>query len=65
MNCFLYTGPEFTVGTTAGGLGAMTVQVPIPPFTNGLTFHLQHVSLNSSAPGGLAFSNGGTVRVSL
>lgn len=64
VDCFLYTGGEFTVGATASGLGVLTVPVPIPPFTNGLIFHVQHVSL-SNAPGGLAFSNAGTVRVNL
>ncbi len=64
IDCFLYTSNDFTVGTTANAFGVMSVPVPIPPFTNGLIFHVQHVSLSNS-PGGLAFSDAGTVRVSL
>ncbi len=64
VDCFLYTSNDFTVGATANAFGIMSVQVPIPPFTNGLIFHVQHVSLSNS-PGGLAFSDAGTVRLSL
>lgn len=64
VGCFLYAGPEFTVATSANGLGVMVVPVAIPQFTQGLIFHVQHVSL-SNGPGGLAFSGGGTVRVRL
>jgi len=64
VNCFLYTGSDVTFPASANGLGVMTVPVDVPPLTNGLIFHVQHLSL-SHAPGGLAFSNGSTVRLRL
>lgn len=64
VDCFLYTGTELTLAGAASNLGLMRIAVRIPPGLNGLIFHVQHVSL-SNAPGGLAFSNGGTVRVNL
>lgn len=64
VGCTLYTSNDFSVATTANAFGIMSVPVPVPFLTNGLVFHVQHVSLSNS-PGGLAFSNAGTVRLRL
>jgi hypothetical protein len=63
--CFLYNSADVTFGASASALGEIRATVPIPPFTNGLIFHLQHVALDAAAPGGLEFSNGSTVRIRL
>jgi hypothetical protein len=64
LDCFLYTGLDFTIAASVNAFGVMTVPVTIPLGLTGTIFHVQHLSL-SNAPGGLAFSNGGTVRVRL
>lgn len=62
--CFLYAGSEIVFPTSANTFGVSTVAIPVPRFTEGLVFHVQHVSASNGA-GGLAFTNGGSVRLSL
>ncbi len=64
VGCSLLTSPDFTLGATTSTLGILSLPVPIPPFAQGVVFHVQHMSV-SNAPGGLAFSNATTVRVQL
>jgi hypothetical protein len=62
--CFLYSGSDLVFPTAASGLGITRVSIAVPRFTEGLVFHMQHVS-TSTAAGGLAFTNGGSVRLRL
>jgi hypothetical protein len=62
--CFLYAGPEITLGLRADIRGRASLSIPIPAFADGLLLRLQHVNLN--APGGVvAFSNAAGGRVDL
>ncbi len=63
-NCSLLTSADLMVTGSASLLGAMSFSMPIPLFTQGGLFHLQHLALDP-APGGLVFTNGVTVRVHL
>jgi len=62
--CSLLTSSEFTVNGGTNLTGAMAFTFTIPLFTQGQSFHLQHFALDNG-PGGVAFSNGVTVRVRL
>lgn len=64
VDCFAYAGPDIGLTVFTSGIGVMNVVVSVPAGMQGLVFHVQHISLSNS-PGGLAFSNGGTVRVRL
>ena len=61
--CSLLVSPDIIVnGTTS--LGTMSFTLPIVNGNNGLVFHFQHAALHQ-APGGLAFSNGVTLRIAM
>lgn len=62
--CRLLTSADFMLNSATTVQGVMSLSLVIPLFTQGSVFHLQHFSLDDG-PGGLAFSNGVTVRVRL
>lgn len=64
VGCIAYAGPDLTSAAIASATGVLTVPIAVPAGAPGFVFHVQHVSL-SNAPGGLTFSNGGSVRLQL
>ena len=64
VGCFAYAGPDISYTLLTSGIGVMNVVLSIPAGMQGFVFHVQHISLSNS-PGGVAFSNGGTVRLHL
>ena len=64
VGCIAYVGPDISTAALASSLGILTVPIAVPIGAQGLVFHVQHVSL-SNAPGGLTFSNAGSVRMPL
>jgi hypothetical protein len=64
--CFLYAGPEITIGARADVRGNLSLQFPIPNlFSEGLFFSVQHAPLTSLSPAGIAFSNAIAVKIAL
>lgn len=64
VGCVAYAGPDISYTVLTSGIGVMNVVLSIPAGMQGFVFHVQHISLSNS-PGGVAFSNGGTVRLHL
>jgi len=62
--CSLLVSPDFSFQLAANNVGVMAFQFQLTGATNGMIFHMQHAAFHQ-APGGLAFTNGVTVRVAL
>lgn len=64
VGCFAYAGPDVSSSAVASPQGILALPILVPAGAPGFVFHVQHMSL-SNAPGGLTFSNGGSVRLQL
>lgn len=62
QGCSLYTSLDVSIPGSTGASASLTFPLAIPPLSQGLIFHLQHVVLNGASPD---ISNGVTVRVRL